>query len=102
VFKLNVHPLIYSQLNIGGKKMAKKVPMNWIISIVVALIVASIMLPIGLGYMSEMGSQQFTIGNTTYTLSDSLDSSVLTLLTVIVPLGVAISLLLYFIPRMSD
>jgi hypothetical protein len=73
--------------------------MGKIVGIVITLIIIGVLLPIGLGYVSSMGDVSVTVNNTTSALSSLVDPTVLTLMTVMIPIGVAISLLLYFIPR---
>ena len=70
---------------------------NKIIGIVFTLIIVSILLPIGLGYISLMGETIVTINGTDYALSGILDPTVLMLFTTLIPLGVAISIVMYFI-----
>ena len=68
-----------------------------IIGIVFTLIIVSILLPIGLGYISQMGAVNVTIGNAeAVALSTLVDPTVLMLFTTLVPLGVAISIVMYF------
>ena len=74
-----------------------KLGMNQIIGIVFTLIVVSILLPIGLGYISLMGETVVTVNETAYALSDILDPTVLMLFTTLIPLGVAISIVMYFL-----
>jgi hypothetical protein len=68
-----------------------------IISIVVSLIIAAILLPQGLVYISEMGSRMVEVDGTNYTVSASVDGAVLTMLTTIVPLMVAIALVMVYV-----
>ena len=71
--------------------------MNYIIGIVFTLIVVSILLPIGLGYISLMGDTIVTVNGTDYALDTILDPTVLMLFTTLVPLGVAISIVMFFL-----
>ena len=73
-----------------------RLSMNYIIGIVFTLIVVSILLPIGLGYISLMGDVNVTVGTTSGLLSTIVDPTVLMLFTTLVPLGVAISIVMYF------
>ena len=74
-----------------------KMSMNYIIGIVFTLIVVSILLPIGLGYISLMGDTIVTVNGTDYALDTILDPTVLMLFTTLVPLGVAISIVMFFL-----
>ena len=71
--------------------------MNYIIGIVFTLIVVSILLPIGLGYISLMGDTVVTVNGTEHALDTILDPTVLMLFTTLVPLGVAISIVMFFL-----
>jgi len=83
------------------------ISMGYVIGIAVTLIIIGFILPYGLGYLSDMGAFNFTsfeYGNVndttvTKTLTDVIDPTVLQLLTTLIPIGVAISLLAYFIPK---
>ena len=67
-----------------------------VIMIAVALMVIALILPLGLGLLGIAGD---TIINGTTTLSEAIDPSVLTLLTVLVPVLAVISVAIAFIPR---
>ena len=75
--------------------------MEYAIMASVALIIIAIVLPIGLIYLGQAGSQTAVINGTSYALEDSVDSSVLVLLTVVVPIMVIVSIVIYFMPRFS-
>lgn len=58
-------------------------------------------LGLGLVSVSVIGSQTWTVNNVTYTVSEVVDPTVLTLLTTLVPILVVIGLAMYFIPKMG-
>jgi hypothetical protein len=70
--------------------------------IVVSLIIIAVVLPIGLGLVSAMGDTYVSINGTATKLSTLVDPTVLTLLTVLLPILVVVSIALYFIPRSSN
>lgn len=71
-----------------------------VIGIVVALIVIAIILPIGLGYVSNAGSTMITLANgTEVALSTLVNPAVLTLLTVLLPILAVIGITMWFIPK---
>jgi len=67
-----------------------------VIMIAVSLMVIALILPLGLGLLGIAGN---TIINGTTTLSEAIDPSVLTLLTVLVPILAVIGIAIAFIPR---
>lgn len=69
-----------------------------IILLTVALIIMAVILPIGIGLISAAGDVQVTVNNETSALSDLADPTVITLLTILVPILAVISIVLYFIP----
>lgn len=76
--------------------------MEYAIMASVALIIIAIVLPIGLIYLGQAGSQTAVINNTSYALEDSVDSSVLVLLTTVVPIMVIVSIVIFFMPKFKD
>ncbi len=73
--------------------------MSYAIMVSVALIIIAIVLPIGLTYLGKAGDVTTSINGTAVSLSEAVDPSIITLLTVVLPIMVVISLVLYFIPR---
>lgn len=67
-----------------------------VIMIAVSLMVIALILPLGLGLLGIAGD---TIVNGTTTLAEAIDPSVLTLLTVLVPILAVIGIAIAFIPR---
>lgn len=72
------------------------------ISIALSLFIISIVLPLGLAYISGIGSTYVVVGGTNQTVSQWVDPSVLTLLTILLPVMAVIGILLYFVPKMKD
>ena len=75
-----------------------------IVSIVISLIVIATILPMGLGLVASAGNVLVsTVGSdgnmTSVALSTVVDPAVLTLLTVLVPILVVVSVAMYFIPK---
>jgi len=73
--------------------------MSYVIGLAFVLIMVAFLLPYGLGYLSDMGAFNITINGESKLLSDVVDPTVLQLITTLIPIGVAISLLAYFIPK---
>ena len=73
--------------------------MEYAIMASVALVIIAIVLPLGLIYLGNAGAQSATIGNQTFTLEQSVDPSIITLLTVIVPIMVIVSIVIFFMPK---
>ena len=71
-----------------------------VIGIMITLFIIGAILGLGLVSVSVIGSQQWTVNNVTYTVSDVVDPTVLTLLTTVVPIMIVISLAMYFIPKL--
>jgi len=65
-----------------------------VITIAVSLMVIALILPLGLGLLGMAGS---TVVNGTTTLSEVIDPSVLTLLTVLIPILAVIGIAVSFI-----
>lgn len=69
-----------------------------VVQIAVSLIVIAIVLPMGLGLISAMGSTMIALNSTTSAQLDTLiDPSVLTLVTVLVPILAVIGIALAYI-----
>ena len=84
-----------------------KIQMSQVIMISIALIVIAIILPIGLAYIGSAGNVNTTFyknksAGTFYTLAEVVDPSIITLLTILLPILVVIGIIMYFIPRGSD
>ncbi len=71
-----------------------------VIGIMVTLVIIGAILGLGLVSVSVIGAQTWTVNNVTYTVSNVVDPTVLTLLTTVVPIMVVISLAMYFIPKL--
>ena len=75
-----------------------------IVEMVVTLIVISVLLPLGLGLVSVMGSAPVTYtlingSSVTVLLSSLVNPTVLTLLTTLLPILVVIGIAMYYIPK---
>ena len=74
-----------------------------VITIAVSLIVVALILPLGLGLLAMAGSTVMTVANATglnesaILISDVLDPSVLTLLTILIPILAVIGIAVGFI-----
>lgn len=73
--------------------------MQKIISLAITLIIIAVILPIGLVYLSTSGDVQVLINGTYVTLSEVADPTVITLLTVLVPILVVVAIVMYFVPK---
>lgn len=73
-----------------------------IINTTVALIIMGVVLPIGIGLISAAGDVTVTIGNTTKTVSELADPTVLTLIVVLVPILAVVGIAITMIPRMRS
>lgn len=71
-----------------------------VIGIMITLVIIGAILGLGLVSVSVIGSQTWTVNNVTYTVSEVVDPTVLTLLTTVVPIMIVISLAMYFIPKL--
>lgn len=71
------------------------------ISVALALFIISIILPLGLSYVSGIGSTYVVVGSTNQTVAQWVDPSVITLLTILLPVMAVIGILLYFVPKMN-
>ena len=70
-----------------------------IVGLVLAMVVIGLIFPLGLGYIAGAGSQTVTINGTTQAVSALVDPTVLTLLTVLLPIMAVVGLIMYFVPR---
>ena len=74
--------------------------MQKVILISIALIVIAIILPIGLAYIGSADLVNVTLpGGEVKALKDVVDPSIITLLTILLPILVVIGIIMYFIPR---
>lgn len=74
-----------------------------VILVAISLVVIATVLPLGLGLIATAGD--FLVSNASGVevyLSDVLDPSVLTLLTVLLPVLAVIGITMYFLPRFGD
>lgn len=70
-----------------------------VIIIAVTLMVIAVVFPIALGLISGAGDTMVSINGTETALSELVDPSVLTLLTVLLPIIAVIGIVMYFLPR---
>lgn len=70
---------------------------NSMIMMVVSLIFLTFLLPIGLVYIANIGSINVVFNGANTTLSATGLDTVITLLTTLVPLSIAIGIILYYI-----
>jgi hypothetical protein len=68
-----------------------------VMMIAVSLMVVAVILPIGLGLLAGAGDTMITINGTQTALSDLVDPSVLTLLTVMIPILAVIGIAIGYI-----
>jgi len=68
-----------------------------VIMIAVSLMVVALILPLGLGLISGAGDTMVTVNGTESALSDLVDPSVLTLLTVLIPILAVIGIAVAYI-----
>jgi len=73
-----------------------------VIMIAVSLMVIALILPLGLGLISGAGDTMITVNGTASALSDLIDPSVLTLLTVLIPILAVIGIAIAFISTRAD
>ena len=78
-------------------KIAPKV--QNVIMIAIALIVIAVIMPMALGLLGGAGDTQVTVNGTAQVLSDLVDPSIITLLTVLIPIVAIVGILIYFIPN---
>jgi len=77
-----------------------------VILIAISLIVIATILPLAIGLISNAGNTIITVANATgqnesaRTLSDIADPSVITLLTILLPILAVIGITMYFLPKM--
>lgn len=77
-------------------------PVKQVIMVVVSLMVIALIFPLALGLISAAGDTLITINGTAQPLSELADPSVITLLTVLLPVLAVIGLIMYFIPKSGD
>ena len=68
-----------------------------VIMIAVSLMVVALILPLGLGLLSGAGDTMVTVNGTATALSELVDPSVLTLLTVLIPILAVIGIAIAYI-----
>jgi len=75
-----------------------------IITIAISLIIIAVILPIALTYIATIPVQEVVVSNTTYTVGNEIDSSLLTVLTILIPLMALIGILMAYVSytRSSD
>ena len=77
--------------------MAPKMTLENMLMMVVSLIFISFILPIGLVYIANIGEVNVLINGANVTLSASGLDTVITLLTTLVPISIAIGIVLYYV-----
>lgn len=77
--------------------MAPKMSLENMLMMVVSLIFVSFILPIGLIYIANIGDVNVVFNGANTTLSATGLDTVITLLTVLVPISIAIGIVLYYI-----
>lgn len=73
-----------------------------VIMLVVSLVVIAVVLPTGIGLISAMGDTTITVNGTATALSELVDPTVLTLLTILLPILAVIGIILAFIPGKGE
>lgn len=79
-----------------------RISMNEIVGISVALILIAVVMPLGIGLLSAADQTVVTINGTGYALSELADSTVITLLTILIPIMAVIAVVLGFMPRFRN
>lgn len=69
-----------------------------IIEIVLSLVILAVALPIALIYIVDIGNFTMLVNGVNVTLSDVINPAVLTLLTVVLPIVIAIVIMLSYLP----
>jgi len=77
--------------------MTRSMSLENMLMMVVSLIFISFILPIGLVYIANIGSINVVFNGANTTLSATGLDTVITLLTVLVPISIAIGIVLYYI-----
>ena len=70
-----------------------------IIMLVISLVIVGMLLPIGLAYIGGAADTYVVVNGVNQTLADWVDPTVISLLTIIVPIVAVVSVLLFYIPR---
>jgi len=74
-----------------------------VILIAISLIVIATILPLAIGLISTAGDTLISnVSGVEKTLSDVADPSVITLLTILLPVLAVIGITMYFLPKMRD
>lgn len=76
---------------------SKKMSLENMLMMVVSLIFISFILPIGLVYIANIGSINVLFNGANTTLAATGSDTVITLLSVLVPISIAIGIVLYYI-----
>lgn len=77
------------------------VSIKQVILVAISLVVIATILPLGLGLIANAG-ETIIDATTNETLADVIDPSVLTLLTVLLPVLAVIGITMYFLPRVGE
>ena len=78
-------------------KLADKMSFNSMLMMVISLVFITFLLPIGLVYIANIGEVNVVFNGANVTLSDTGMDTVITLLTTLVPLSIAIGIIIYYI-----
>ena len=70
-----------------------------VILIAISLIVVAVIMPLALGMLGAAGDTQVTNGTGTAALSDLVDGSIITLLTVLLPIIAVVGVMIHYIPN---
>ena len=73
--------------------------MRNVIKIAVSLMVVALIIPLAIGLVTIAGDYIITVNGTAYQLKEVADPSVITLLTVLLPVIAIIGIVLFFVPK---
>jgi hypothetical protein len=71
-----------------------------IVNIVVSLVLIGVVMPIGIGLVAAFDQQTVAINGTSTLIGDIVDSNVLTLITVLIPVLAVVGIAMGYIPKM--
>lgn len=70
-----------------------------IIMLVISLIIVGMLLPIGLAYIAGSANTYIVVNGVNQTLAEWVDPTIISLLTIIVPIVAVVSIVIYYIPQ---
>ena len=82
--------------------MPNKMSFNSMLMMVISLVFITFLLPIGLVYIANIGEVNVVFNGANVTLADTGMDTVITLLTTLVPLSIAIGIIIYYIKFAQD